>query len=258
MHEGAFLLKKALCNVIISLNNKQRLVLMSEYKSLNAIAYDHLRELIYNRELEFNTIYSETKLAANLSISRTPMRDALNRLAQERYIDILPSRGFVLHKPTAQDITEGYHVRRMIELYCAEAVARNYPNEKSRTAIAAMEDALNRQRSLLENMDAYSLNQFWFNDLDFHKAPLYYLNLPSFMKQLDTFMHFFMPHHMMDEAVITQEYDKVMDRHLSTLTEHAQIIEALKSGDLDRVRETVCRHLRTSFLAQPGHEEIIE
>lgn len=229
---------------------------MSEYKSLNAIAYDHLRELIYNRELEFNTIYSETKLAANLSISRTPMRDALNRLAQERYIDILPSRGFVLHKPTAQDITEGYHVRKMIELYCAESVARNYPDEKSCAVIAAMEEALERQRKLLENMDAYSLNQFWFNDLDFHKASLHYLNLPSFMKQLDTFMHFFMPHHMMDEAIITQKFDKVMERHLSTLTEHAQIIDALKSGDLERVRETVCRHLNTSFLAQPGHEEI--
>lgn len=231
---------------------------MSEYKALNAIAYDHLRELIYNRELEFNTIYSETKLAAILSISRTTMRDALNRLAQERYIDILPSRGFVLHKPTAQDITEGYHVRKMIELYCAEAVARNYPDEKSCATIQAMEEALNRQRNLLENVDAYSLNQFWFDDLDFHKAVLRYLNLPSFMKQYDTFMHFFMPHHMMDESVILQEFDKVMNRHLSTLTEHAQIIEALKSGDLDRVRNTVCQHLHTSFLAQPGHEEIIK
>ena len=57
---------------------------MSEYRALNTIAYDHLRKMIYASELEFNKVYSETKLAAELSISRTPIRDALNRLAQEK------------------------------------------------------------------------------------------------------------------------------------------------------------------------------
>ena len=87
---------------------------MSEYRTLNNIAYDHLRGMIYNSELEFHRIYSETKLAAQLNISRTPIRDALNRLAQERYIDILPNRGFMLHTPTQADIIEAYHVRMMI------------------------------------------------------------------------------------------------------------------------------------------------
>ena len=44
---------------------------MSDYKALNAIAYGHLRRMIYASELEFNKVYSETKLAAQLSISRT-------------------------------------------------------------------------------------------------------------------------------------------------------------------------------------------
>ena len=76
---------------------------MSEYKTLNTVAYEHLRGMIIASELEFNRIYSETKLAARLNISRTPIRDALNRLAQERYIDILPNRGFMLHTPTQAD-----------------------------------------------------------------------------------------------------------------------------------------------------------
>ena len=99
---------------------------MSEYRTLNAVAYDHLRDLIYNGELEYGRIYSETKLAARLSISRTPIRDALNRLAQERYIDILPNRGFLLHKPTREDLIEACHVRMMVEGYCADSIARQH------------------------------------------------------------------------------------------------------------------------------------
>lgn len=219
---------------------------MSEYKALNSIAYDHLRELIYNRELKFNTIYSETKLAAELSISRTPMRDALIRLARERYIDILPNRGFMLHKPNEADIVEAYHVRMMIEIYCAEIIAKNFPKEKSRKVISRMEDALEKQRMLLKNGDVYSLNQFWFDDIEFHKSLLDYLSISAFNIQYDTFMHIFMPHHMLDDATVPEKCDKVIARHHSTLIEHAEIIEAMKSRDLARVREAITRHLRSS------------
>ena len=83
---------------------------MTVYRALNDVAYNYLRDMIYRFELEYNQIYSETKLAAQISVSRTPMRDALNRLAHERYIDILPNRGFMLHLPTESDITEAVSV----------------------------------------------------------------------------------------------------------------------------------------------------
>ena len=95
------------------------------------------------------------------------MRDALNRLAQERYIDILPNRGFRLHTPTQADIIEAYHVRMMIEGYCAKIVARHYPDAAARAAIDRMEDALDMQQNLLEDDTAYSLSQFWLDDLPF-------------------------------------------------------------------------------------------
>ena len=112
---------------------------MSDYKPLQNVAYDYLREMIYSRELEFGMIYSETRLARELSISRTPIRDALNRLSRERYIDILPNKGFQLHKPDENDIREAYHVRMMIECYCGENLARECGTEAAQTAIARMQ-----------------------------------------------------------------------------------------------------------------------
>ena len=63
-------------------------------------AYLALQEMIENNELELGTVYSETKLSQMLNISRTPLRSALNRMVQDGYIDVLPSRGFVLHEMT--------------------------------------------------------------------------------------------------------------------------------------------------------------
>ena len=108
---------------------------MSDYKVLNDLAYEYLRDMIYKSELEFGQIYSETKLARQLDISRTPVRDALNRLAHERFIDILPNRGFMLHMPTQADIDEAGHIRLMTECYCAGVLAADYPGEKARQTV---------------------------------------------------------------------------------------------------------------------------
>ena len=177
---------------------------MQEYKTLNNIAYDHLRRMIYDGELAFNRIYSETKLARELSISRTPMRDALNRLAQERYIDILPNRGFRLHSPTQAEIIEAYHVRMMIEGYCGQMLARHFPDARSRNAIAAMEAALEQQERLLADDERYSLNRFWLDDQTFHKALLEYLDISSLLAQYESYMHIFMPHHLVEDADLNQ------------------------------------------------------
>ena len=222
---------------------------MADYKALNTIAYEHLRRMIYSSELEFNKVYSETKLAAQLSISRTPIRDALNRLSQERYIDILPNRGFTLHTPTQGDIFEAFHVRMMIESYCARIVSSHYPDTAARTAVARMEDAIDMQRHLLEDDKSYSLSQFWLDDLAFHKAPLEFLNIPSLMRQYESFMYVFMPHHLIREFDMHQKQPLALERHHSTLVEHAAITEAIKSHDDDRLQKAIRSHLDSSLKA---------
>ena len=222
---------------------------MPDYKPKNDLAYDHLRGMIYSGELAFKTVYSETKLASELSVSRTPIRDALNRLAHERYIDILPNRGFMLHTPTQADIVEAYHVRRMIEEYCAQIVARRYPDARSRAAIDRMEDALERQHRLIEDGGAYSLSRFWLEDLTFHGAMVDYLDIPSMRRQYESYMHIFMPHHLVEGADVHRMQPRALERHRSTLTEHAAITEALKSRDAEHAREAVVAHADSSLRA---------
>ena len=92
--------------------------------TLNEQAYEHLKKMITEDQLSYQEIYSETKLSRELGISRTPFRDAIHRLVQEGYIDIIPSKGFRLHQLTKKDVVETFQVRSALETYCAMEITR--------------------------------------------------------------------------------------------------------------------------------------
>ena len=212
---------------------------MLEYKPLQIMAYENLREMIYGRKLKFGVIYSETQLAAEMSISRTPMRDALKQLSRERYIDILPNRGFQLHTPDESDIREAYHVRMMAECYCGEKLAQDYQAPGAQLVVQKMQTILDRQSSLLDSDHSLDLRQFWVEDQEFHFAPLQYMDISAFNLQYDTFLHIFMPQHLRDYYV--------QGRSHSTITEHQNIINGLRAGDVEQMLSAIQKHLHTSL-----------
>ena len=87
---------------------------------LQLVAYEHLKDMILNDTFDYGVVYSETKLSKEIGVSRTPLRDAIQRLVQEKYIDIIPSKGFQLHQMDEKDIIETYQFRSALEgiLYC--------------------------------------------------------------------------------------------------------------------------------------------
>ena len=212
---------------------------MTEYKSLQNVAYDYLREMIYSRELEFGMIYSETRMAQQLSISRTPMRDALNRLSRERYIDVLPNKGFQLHMPNKNDLREAYHVRMMIDLYCGENMAKDSSSEAAQAALDRMQACLDHQIALLDCESSADLRAFWMEDQEFHFAPLNYMNISAFNMQYDTFLHIFMPQHLKNDYVVGRKH--------STIVEHRAIVEGLRSGDAQKARAAIETHLNSTL-----------
>lgn len=84
---------------------------MIEMKPLQLKAYDYIKDLILTHQLRDDEIYSETKIAKELGISRTPLRDAIHHLVEEGYIDIIPSKGFKLHKMTKQDVLDTFQIK---------------------------------------------------------------------------------------------------------------------------------------------------
>lgn len=78
---------------------------------------------ILNGELVPGQLYSETKLSAQIGISRTPMREALQCLSQDGYITIIPSKGFMIRQLNEKDMKDSIQIRCAIEGFCTTVIA---------------------------------------------------------------------------------------------------------------------------------------
>lgn len=90
-------------------------------------AHDYLKSLILDLAVEPGTIVTEMSVAHATGLSRTPIREALLRLHEERLVELLPRRGALVSWITARQVRELYEVRqllegRAIEIICADRV----------------------------------------------------------------------------------------------------------------------------------------
>ena len=101
--------------------------------SLTDRAYSHLEEMIVTLRLPPGSSVSETALSQRLGIGRTPIREALQRLARERLVTILPRRGIIVSEINVKSQLRLLEVRREVERLVAKSAARRAtPGERAR------------------------------------------------------------------------------------------------------------------------------
>jgi DNA-binding GntR family transcriptional regulator len=88
-----------------------------------AHVYDRLKDAIITGTLRPLERISENKVAADFGLSRTPVRQALQRLEAEGLIQVVPKRGSFVSRPTLEDILEIYQIRTPLEAACARVAA---------------------------------------------------------------------------------------------------------------------------------------
>lgn len=111
--------------------------------SLTDRAYRAMEELIVTLQLAPGSVLSEAGLAAELGIGRTPVREALQRLAREGLILVLPRRGVLVSEINVHSQIELLRVRRELERLMARyAALRARPDE--RRAFAELADDIDR------------------------------------------------------------------------------------------------------------------
>ncbi|MEO8345811.1 MAG: GntR family transcriptional regulator [Betaproteobacteria bacterium] len=93
-------------------------------QSLTDRAYADLEEMIVTLKLAPGCAVSEAELSTHLGIGRTPIREALQRLARERLISIFPRRGIVVSEINVASQLRLLEVRRELERLVARSAAR--------------------------------------------------------------------------------------------------------------------------------------
>jgi DNA-binding GntR family transcriptional regulator len=109
-------------------------------------AYEQLRDAIVRWELPPGTHLNEVRLAERLSVSRTPLREAVQRLARDGLVTITPGRGALVAQLALHDVVHLFQMREALEPYAARLCARNPDRREFGELCAAFED----QKDLLE------------------------------------------------------------------------------------------------------------
>ena len=192
-------------------------------------AYDELKALILAGEFASGSFLSERALADRLGMSKTPIRTALERLEQERFISISPQQGVVVRELTLQEIRDHYDIRVALECF----VVKRLVNRLTDAQLEALDANLETMRRQIESgNDTYAM----YADADFH------LLLGNFYgnHEISRVMQ-----HQREKLyrVVTKLHENHPHRTRESLAEHLAIVEALKVGDGDLAADNMLAHL---------------
>lgn len=196
------------------------------HPSLSDQAYEEIRRLIVRLDLPPGAILREGDLRQRLGIGRTPIREALQRLARQQFVTVVPRRGMFVSGIEVNELSLLYETRAVLEPYAARLAAERGTGDHW----AAMESALAEasragtdeallavDRSCHEILWEAADNRFLLDSLD------------TLYAQSDRLWHL----HLAEVADMSH-----------TVAEHVDIFDALRSGDADRAATLVEAHVR--------------
>ncbi len=188
--------------------------------------------MIIRLELAPGDVVREADLQATLEMSRTPIREALQRLARDHFVTVIPRRGMFVSAIQFDELAMLYETRAIMEPYAARlATRRGTPRDWDEMAAVLAETTLPGKRpSELLELDRQCHEIIWrASGNRFLTA-----TLDTLYAQSDRLWHMYLADvHDMGHAV----------------DEHASIHGALVAGDADRVAGLIEDHVN-SFDAQ--------
>lgn len=212
---------------------------MPNYEPLQERAFTYLKKLIASGGLTPGVIYSETRIASEIGISRTPVKDALVRLSQDKYIDIIPSKGFRLHSMTPEDIWATYQARTAVEGFCALTLAQERNTARGKAALRRMKQSMEAMEEV--GSCCAGCSEFLACDMEFHRV------LAEFPRNEELSSLFESLHHRV--SLIAQGSLSQPGRLQEALREHWDIYNAIvDSGEGPQIQPymAVLRHMEAS------------
>lgn len=195
-------------------------------------AFDEIRRMIIRLDLAPGDVVREADLQATLGIGRTPIREALQRLARDHFVTVIPRRGMFVSAIDADELSMLYETRAIMEPYAARlATLRGTGADWSEMAEVLAET----ERPDVEPVTLLALDRRC-HEIIWRAAGNRFLTdtLDMLYAQSDRLWHMYLADvHDMDHAV----------------DEHAAIHTALSSGDADGAANLLEAHVN-SFDAQ--------
>ena len=202
--------------------------------------YDQLVEAIMSREISTEDRLVQEKLAVELNISRTPVREALMRLETEGVLEIAASGGFRLARLDQSEVRQLYQARAAIEGQAARILAAQ-----------ADPHVLDRLRDLIrrnENLTEPSTRDYFVANRRIHRAFMVEAGNKFLLDMFDTIWGNAMAFHLFS-AIENVNISKSLGDHLT-------LVDAIATGDVTEALETFTTHIQEGFdLQMEGLQE---
>ncbi len=199
--------------------------------------YSYIKNEIITGRLAPGSIFNEGEIASSLGLSRTPVREAVLRLAEEGYLTVIPRKGTLVSNISFSDVKEVYELRYMLEPEIAYKAAGTIDKE-------LFKKWKNYFISLLNKVDSelpVKTNEGEEIDIDklFHASIAASLNNKLINKEVD---------HLMDlsQRIRYLSNYKNEQRYLASLDEHIAIINALIEGNKEKAMLMMKEHLKNT------------
>jgi len=202
---------------------------MQKKESLAKNIYRLLRKEIITCNFEPGEIIQESMLIEKYNVSKTPIREALNRLKQENLVTSIPYRGYIVTPLSYQHIQDTLELREIIEVaVCRIVTERNVKEDILEIEQQAKQVLLLKDYNYLEYME-YN-KQFHLDMAKATKNDKIYSTLSGIFDEIYRYLY---------KGIRAERMGQRMNIHLD-------IINAVKSGDVQLAIDLTRKHLKDS------------
>ncbi len=195
-------------------------------KTLAEEAYEQIRSKIVHLDLAPGDVLREEELQDQLGIGRTPIREALQRLAREHFVSIIPRRGMFVAGIDVSELSLLFETRTVLEPYAARLAAARGTEEHWTGMREALDSAASADADQLMDIDHRCHELMW--DAAGNRFLLDTLDV--LYAQSDRLWHLYLS----DVADMNEAVD-----------EHRTLLKSLRQGDSDHVAELMEQHVRS-------------
>lgn len=204
------------------INSKEQVELESSVDR----AYEQIREMVTRFRLKPDERLNESELSKQLGLSRTPLREALNRLSMEGFLQTRSGKGFFCRSLDPKEIFELYQFRAAVECGGARIAAEIGDPAEVEALLTFLIETADSEGASTSTLVSY--------DEQFHEGIMKLTGNKEMLKTL---------RNINDRIRCVRWIDMDRRGRKSTQNEHLEIAQALKKKDVDRCVAALQKHI---------------
>ena len=210
------------------------------------LAYDTIREAILNGDFKPGERLPEQTLVSLCGCSRTPVREALRRLAADHYVVVNSNQGAQVRDWDDEDIDELFELRALLEGSAASRAAARIGPEALRNLNRKLDD-LDEALNNPSVSDKHKVSAFLSHNSEFHGIVVKAANSPRLESLLSN---------LIEQAIVVhtaQHYS--MDRIRESQRHHRELVDALKARNEVWAKSVMTNHIYAARAALSSREQ---